>query len=288
MSTVIAERTDKLAEGKTKIIWASGDQYEVLIESKDDITAGDGAKHDTLEGKAVAATTTTCNVFELINRAGHVPTHFLTQVDERTFRARACHMIPIEVVARRIAYGSYLKRNPEVTKGTMFRHLVLEMFHKNDAAHDPFMVYNEAERSFNLYDAKQPVGPTTLQGVMPATDLDPNHVTLMRLGAAAVFLQLEKALSDQHIQLVDLKVEFGFDKETGQLRLADVVDNDSWRIWPYGQEHEMLDKQVYRDLNASDEEARAAAMAKIGGNYREVAVLSGRMLGCGQGCGCRN
>ena len=41
-------------EGKTKIVKTNpNDPATVFLYFKDDITAGDGAKHDVLEGKAV-------------------------------------------------------------------------------------------------------------------------------------------------------------------------------------------------------------------------------------------
>ncbi|HEY6739130.1 MAG TPA: phosphoribosylaminoimidazolesuccinocarboxamide synthase, partial [Actinopolymorphaceae bacterium] len=106
-----------IAEGKTKVVIDAGDGT-VLIRSKDDITAGDGERHDVIDGKAVASTTTTCNIFRLLGDHG-VPTHFLEQVDAVTFRARRVDMIPLELVARRIATGSFLDRNPDVADGTV-------------------------------------------------------------------------------------------------------------------------------------------------------------------------
>lgn len=53
-STVLAREKEKLMqtiEGKTKIITDAGDGT-VLVRSKDDITAGDGAKHDVRRGRA--------------------------------------------------------------------------------------------------------------------------------------------------------------------------------------------------------------------------------------------
>ncbi|QQG49687.1 MAG: phosphoribosylaminoimidazolesuccinocarboxamide synthase [Candidatus Berkelbacteria bacterium] len=280
-SSAPEKRGDQLAEGKTKIIWPTSNLNVVLVESKDDITAGDGAKHDILEGKAVAANTTTCNVFELINCVGLVPTHFLARHDDRTFRAVKARMVPIEVVARRVVAGSYLKRNPDVAEGTKFPDLVIEFFYKDDAEHDPIMICKFGENGkpwFSLHDAKQPISAVTELGKLSpreveALGLNENHINLMRLGAASVFETLERAWLKHHMVLVDLKVEFGFDRY-GRLILADVIDNDSWRIWHYGQPDGMLDKQVYRNLSTDDPEAKAEAMAKISDNYQRVAKMT--------------
>jgi phosphoribosylcarboxyaminoimidazole (NCAIR) mutase len=61
--------------------------------------------------------------------------------------------------------------------------------------------------------------------------------------ARQTFLVLEKAWQLQGRRLVDMKVEFGIDT-AGRLLLADVIDNDSWRVIDEGA---YIDKQVYRD-----------------------------------------
>ena len=85
----------------------------------------------------------------------------------------------------------------------------------------------------------------------------------MRRIARHAFLLLEKAWQLEGGTLVDLKVEFGFDSKK-RLLLADVIDNDSWRVIENGS---YIDKQVYRDGGALDEVAE---------KYRRVADITSR------------
>ena len=261
------------AEGKTKIIRMTDEKYVVCVESKADITAGDGARRDIIKGKDFLATKTTCNCFLLLRDHG-IPNHFIGYADNSfSFYALECAMIPIESVVRRIATGSYLKRNPETVEGEIFPELVLELFWKDDAGHDPMMVWNEAERFYHLHSASKPVADDTAVGAIGEIRCkggmfaDRETVCEMQRLTREVFLVLEEAWKKQDVALVDLKIEFGFDVETGQLLVADVIDNDSWRIWPAGDKTQAKDKQVYRDLK----ERTSRELGKIKENYAWVA-----------------
>ncbi|WP_407809567.1 phosphoribosylaminoimidazolesuccinocarboxamide synthase, partial [Staphylococcus aureus] len=89
---------------------------KVVLVSKDRITAGDGTKAHDLKGKARISNATNAKVFEYLNSVG-IKTHFLNRRDENSFVALNCEMVPIEWVTRRIATGSFLKRNVGVPEG---------------------------------------------------------------------------------------------------------------------------------------------------------------------------
>lgn len=129
----------KVNEGKTKIIYTNKyNGAEVFILSKDSITAGDGAKRDELPGKGEFSTITTCNVFRLFKN-NNIPLHYIRQEASNVFRAAKCDMVPLEVIVRRLATGSYLKRNPHLQEGTRFDTCIVETTFKDDQQHDPLV-----------------------------------------------------------------------------------------------------------------------------------------------------
>jgi amidophosphoribosyltransferase len=237
----------RLAEGKTKCIYAHPtDPALAVMVHKDDITAGDGARRNVLPGKSALSGRTTANVFRVLQEAG-IPTHFVAAPADDQMVVRRCRMIPLEVVMRRVATGSYLKRN-DVAEGTQFDPTVVELFFKDDANHDP------------LVDAAW----IAENGVATSEEVE----RLAEVGRR-VFDVLEDAWAHQDVQLVDLKIEFGRDSD-GNLLVADVIDNDSWRIWPGGRKDAMLDKQVYRNTVEVTDEALRNVLTK----YQQVAELT--------------
>ena len=58
---------------------------------------------------------------------------------------------------------------------------------------------------------------------------------------------MEISTVDGPVHLVDIKFELGFRTKDRKLVLSDVVDNDSWRIWPGGRPDKQLDKQSFRE-----------------------------------------
>jgi phosphoribosylaminoimidazole-succinocarboxamide synthase len=257
---------EKLAEGKTKIIWGTGHRNVVRVESKDDITAGNGVRHDVIEGKGVFATTTTCNCFKLLWAVG-TPNHFGHQADERSFYARKAIMIPVEMVARRVATGSFLKRHPEVLQGSVFPEPVIEFFYKDDSLLDPLLRPATNSGLWNLYDPGQPLSSSSrlpkqittgdLLCVPVFSPMGPGEWAAI---TKRTFLTLEAAWACQGVRLLDLKIECGIGPDLS-LIVADVLDNDSWRICP------RKDKQVYRDLPVVTVEA----LEEIRANYAWVA-----------------
>lgn len=270
-----------IAEGKTKIIaHRENDDGNVDIISKNDITAGNGAKHDIMSGKAAFATETTCNVFRLLKSCG-IPVAFNEQVNTTTFSAAHCAMLPYEVVIRREAHGSYLKRNPGLQKGYCLHVLLAEFFLKTNGkkwkehnliCDDPLMIYNREMRKICLYDPSKPIDLEKPFLVLAEDEvfietyegeLSELFETMTGI-AKRTFLILEKAWQIEGRTLADFKVEFGL-TENGTLLLADVIDNDSWRVVEEGGKY--IDKQAYRDGGTLDEMTE---------KYRRVAEITGR------------
>jgi phosphoribosylaminoimidazole carboxylase/phosphoribosylaminoimidazole-succinocarboxamide synthase len=221
------------------------------------------------------ATLTTCNAFRLLAACG-IPVAFDQQESPISFLAPKCQMLPYEVVTRREAHGSYLKRNPGLEKGRLFPRLLVEFYLKTNgkrwknhtlACDDPYMIYSAEDGKVSLYEPSKPIAAQIPFLVLAAAEVfseakEGEFFAEMEATARRAFLVLEKAWQLEGGRLVDCKVEFGLTGD-GRLLLADVIDNDSWRVLEHGA---YLDKQVYRDGGALD---------AVAANYRRVAGITG-------------
>jgi phosphoribosylaminoimidazole-succinocarboxamide synthase len=246
----------EIARGKTKVLYEyPGQPDQLIVAQTDGISSGDGARKSVIAGKGRLAAQTTARVFRLLNLCG-LPTHYQNggeDDDDNEMVVRRCNMIPLEVVTRGVAAGSFVKRNPGVQRGALLVPRLIEFFVKDDANHDPMIAPEQI----------------IAQGIA-----NPNEVGAMSEMARLTFDILAHAWRKRDVLLVDLKIEFGRltgGENKGQLVIADVIDNDSWRIWPQGREDLMLDKQMYRNLPEVDD----AGLARVKDAYERVADLVG-------------
>jgi phosphoribosylaminoimidazole-succinocarboxamide synthase len=246
----------EIARGKTKVLYENpGQPDQLVVAQSDQISSGDGARRNVIAGKGRLAAQTTARVFRLLNLCG-LPTHYLTggeDDDNNEMVVRRANMIPLEVVSRGVAAGSFVKRNPGIARGTLLVPRVVEFFFKDDAAHDPMIAPDQ---------------------IIARSIATPQEVGIMSELAHLTFDILSHAWRRRDVLLIDLKIEFGrlaSGENQGQLVIADVIDNDSWRLWPQGREELMLDKQLYRNLETVDE--RALEMVKRA--YERVAEYVG-------------
>ncbi|HKU80679.1 MAG TPA: phosphoribosylaminoimidazolesuccinocarboxamide synthase [Candidatus Tumulicola sp.] len=246
----------EIARGKTKILYEMpGQPAQLIVAQTDSISAGDGARRHEISGKGRLAAQTTARVLRLLNLCG-LPTHYLSggeDDDDNEMVVRRCNMIPLEVVTRGVAAGSFVKRNPAVQRGMLLVPRVVEFFLKDDANHDPLV---------------------TPEQIVAQKIAEPHEIGAMTEMARLAFDILAHAWRRRDVMLVDLKIEFGrlaSGENQGQLAIADVIDNDSWRIWPQGREDLMLDKQMYRNLETVDE----AALEGVKRAYERVAEMAG-------------
>lgn len=271
-----------LEEGKTKKIWeVIGDGNLVIVENKPDITAFDNPKFTKqFDTKAGCVTATTCRVFELLKAAG-IPIAYIEQISPTEFVAQKCTMIPLEVVGRRYAVGSYLMRNPQFAepKGThpiRFHRFVVEFFLKttkgkligsnNDVLvegldpekgeEDPFIL-NPKEEVWKLVHPKKPSWDTTaiLNKTVFSRDVMPEGTTINQFEdyLRDTFLVLEGMFSSLGHHFIDIKIEFGVSPGR-KLFIADVIDNDSWRLRDI--KWEELSKEAFRQGEELSEVAR--------------------------------
>ncbi len=214
-------KQELIYEGKAKQLYASSNQGEVIIHYKDDATAFNGIKKASIENKGILNNAISTRIYRYLGEHG-IRTHYLETLNESDQRCLAVTIIPLEVIVRNVAAGSFSKRL-QVEEGTPLQHVVFELCYKNDDLGDPLINDDHA----------------LALGI--ATEADLAQIRAMTFSINQLLIQLFLQCS---IELIDFKIEFG-KTASGELVLADEISPDSCRLWDM-ESHEKLDKDRFR------------------------------------------
>lgn len=222
------QKREQLYEGKAKKVYATEDPKLYVVEYKDDATAFDGTKKGTIVGKGVVNNRMSNILFRMLEEHG-VETHFVEELSDRETLVRAVDIVPLEIIVRNVAAGSFSKRYG-VEEGREFKSPTLEFSLKDDALHDPLI--NDSH-------------------ILALELVTPEELEAIRAMALKVNGLLKEYFLKVGVKLIDFKIEAG--RYDGRILLADEISPDTCRFWD-AKTNEKLDKDRFRrDLGGVEE-----------------------------------
>lgn len=223
----MSRRRRRIYEGKAKVLYEGPEPGTLIQYFKDDATAFNNEKHDTIDGKGVINNRISEYLFTQLNEIG-VPTHFLKRLNMREQLIREVEIIPIEVVVRNVVAGSLAKRLG-LEEGENLPRSIVEFYLKSDELGDP-MVSEEHITAFGW------ANPQEIEDIMSLALRINDFMTGLFMGIG--------------IRLVDFKIEFGRHYENDMVRtiLADEISPDSCRLWDRKTNDKMDKDRFRRDL----------------------------------------
>ena len=213
-----------LYEGKAKQLFLTEKDDELIQFFKDDATAFNKKKHEIINSKGVLNNLISENIFNYLGKNG-VQNHFIKRLNEREQLIKKVEIIPIEVVVRNKAAGTFTKRFG-IEEGKNLPETLIE-FNLKDDEHDDPLVSDEHIKVFKW--ANQ------------------NEIDEIKKKAIVVNRLLSELFNKIDIILVDFKIEFGrFNSgKKVEIILADEISPDSCRLWDI-KSNEKLDKDRFR------------------------------------------
>ena len=128
---------EPIYEGKAKRLYTTDNPNVLRMEYKDDATAGNGAKKAQFENKGRMNKAITLVIYRMLESKG-VKTHLVADVDDINIDVKKVSILPLEVIVRNIAAGSFSRRMG-VKEGTPFKKPIVEFSYKDDSLGDPFI-----------------------------------------------------------------------------------------------------------------------------------------------------
>jgi phosphoribosylaminoimidazole-succinocarboxamide synthase len=215
------EKKEMLYEGKAKRIYATDNPNQVVIYYKDDATAFNALKKDTVSDKGVFNNQITTIIYEYLEHHD-IKTHFIAKLNDREQLCEKVTIFPLEFIVRNLAAGSMAKRLG-MEEGQALPHVVHEISYKNDALGDPLINDHHAVA----------LGAASFEELKQMYEIAGNINKI-----------LQAWLIEKNIILVDFKIEFG-KNQAGEILLADEISPDTCRFWD-ADTKKKLDKDRFR------------------------------------------
>lgn len=225
-------------QGKAKDVYKTDDPEVVIVKFRDDITAGDGEKKDTLRDKGYYNSIISAKFFEVLEGAG-VRTQYIELLGPSMMLSHRLKMIPLEVITRNIAAGSLVRKFPFEDRQE-FDQPIIQMDYKSDEFHDP-MINDDIAVAL---------------GFVTREELDEIRKITLKINQV-----LKDFLASKGIILPDFKIEFGRNQE-GEILLGDEISPDSCRFWD-SETCEVLDKDLFRKGEGSVMDAYRKVASRI-------------------------
>ena len=234
------QKLEQLYEGKAKKVFITDDPSLYIVDYKDDATAFDGKKKGQIMGKGVINNRMTNLLLQYLGKQYDIPHHFVEEISDRETIVKKVEIVPLEVIVRNVAAGSFSKRFG-VEEGKKLLRPTLEYCLKDDSLGDPMI--NDSH--------------ILALGVATQQELDTIADITMKVneGLIAFFKEI-------NIDLIDFKIEFGR-LPNGEIILADEISPDTCRLWD-SETHEKLDKDRFRRDLGNVEEAYAEVFKRLG------------------------
>ncbi len=239
MEIIIMEKKEMLYEGKAKKVYKTDDENLYIVDYKDDATAFNGLKKGQISGKGVINNRMSNFLMQIMEKNG-IPTHFVEELSDRETLVKKVTIVPLEVIVRNIAAGSFSKRFG-VEEGKALLNPTLEYCLKDDDLGDPMI--NDAQITA--------IGAATKEDLATIAEMTYKVNDILKAYFAGI-----------NIELVDFKIEFGKTPD-GEIILADEISPDTCRLWD-ATTHKKLDKDRFRRDMGDVEEAYEEVFKRLG------------------------
>jgi len=200
------KKKKKIFEGKSKILYETENPEQIVMEFKDDTISLNGSKKSKPIKRSAINNQVSAHLFRYLE-SFNVPTHFMSQVSEASMLVRKLQILPLEVMVRNIATGSFAKRYG-LKEGEILEKPIVEYYLKHNTKDDP-MVNQHHIVAFGLATADE----------LKIVD---RYITKANAVLKAFFIR-------RGMKLVDFKLEFG--RYKSHLLVGDELSPENCRLW---------------------------------------------------------